>query len=173
MYQQAPNPKSQNHRCLDEWMRYYSFRYSIVCYRILVFLMCKLQCFSPLPPDPLRQMWHFFRGDACNYLQHMRPSHNMSQLNTLWTPISILMCPYLIIYTRRTPNISGPYQIQARDTSGYWQAQGHEGGDNDPRFIGFSSRRHHWRQTRSFWRRHVQVRANDITPGQVGRDQER
>ena len=152
-------------------MRYYSFRYSIVCYRILGFLMCKLQCFSPLPPEPLRQMWHFFRGDACNYLQHMRPSHSTSQLNTLRTPISIPMCPYLIIYMRWTPNPSGLYQIWARETSGQWQEQKKAGGRDDSRFMRYLGWIHHLRQTWWRWCGFIQVWTNGSAPGPVGNDQ--
>ena len=43
--------REKNQRCLAERMRHYSFRYSIVCYRISVFLMCTLQ---PPPPQTSR-----------------------------------------------------------------------------------------------------------------------
>ena len=47
------------------------------------------------------------------------------------------------------------------------------GGCDDPRVMGSSSRRHHLRQARWRWHVYIQVRANDITPGQVEKYQER
>ena len=41
-YRQAPTPTRQKHRCLTGRTRYYSFRYSTICYRISIFFMLSL-----------------------------------------------------------------------------------------------------------------------------------
>ena len=46
-YQQGPNNTRQNHRCLAKRTCYYSFRYSLICYRILG-VLCARYNVSPL-----------------------------------------------------------------------------------------------------------------------------
>ena len=106
-------------------MRYYSFRYSIICYGILGFLMRALQRFSPKSPEPLRWMWHNVRVTHALSCKHI---HCASQRNPWQNPLSIPMYLHLSICTRWTPNPSGPYYIQTRDTSGQWQGQRNVGG---------------------------------------------
>ena len=63
-YWQAPYPTSQNHRCLSENTQFFSFGYSIVCYRISGFLMHMLQHLSTKSPELLRRICQCIRVDA-------------------------------------------------------------------------------------------------------------
>ena len=172
MYQPAPNPMSQKHRCLTEPMRYYGISYSIVGYRIFWFIMRPLKCYPPQPPEPLRWIRNQLQGAPSHRLHQRRPSHCASQQGVWQTTLSQPTGLHLSISMRQTPNLSGPYQIREGYPSGKWQGQIDEGIRYYPRFMGLIGLSHHWCQTWQQWCGFLQIWANASNPGLVGNHQE-
>ena len=142
-----PTPRRQNHRCLDERTRYYSFRYSTICYKTSGFLCARYNI------SPVNLQSHY---DICgtvlvvtNSLIFRIGGLVIARKNEIHEKLLYLFRnSFISAYVRAEPLIhqgSTRSELEIRQVSGKHKDM--RGGRDDPRFMGLSSWFHYWRQT--------------------------
>ena len=169
---QAPTPTRQKHGCLAECMQYYNFRYSTICYGISVFL-CARYNVSPVNLqshcDGCGTAFGVTHALICSIGGLFIARHKTIRDKFLY----LYRRAFTSAYVRPKPLIhQGCTIFELEIRQGSDNHKDTRGGRDNPKFMISSSRRHHLRQVWWLWCGYVQVQSNDITPGQVGKDQE-